>query len=219
MKITKNNFNLLLRTLALSLLVFFTLSAVLSCSDNSEQPSRDAAKIALLESMISDLQSNRLHMESEYLDNISALESKIDKLEGQITMPPPSSESQAPTESQYFGFGYRIENDEVTITSYSGSSTELIIPASIGGLPVVAIGDNAFENTSLISVSIPETLKSIGWFAFSGCRELKRIVITKNVTDIGYNAFSGAKDLTVYTPSGSHAYQYAKSYGIKVSEN
>ena len=100
----------------------------------------------------------------------------------------------------------------------SGKSTELIIPASINGSPVVAIADNAFENSSLVSVSIPETLKSIGWFAFSGCSKLERIIIPKNVTEIGYSAFSNASKLVIYAPKDSYAYQYAKSYGISLSE-
>ena len=200
-------------------LAFLILSACLSCSSSSDQSPLDTARLSLIESKISALQADRFYMESEYKGNISALESKIDKLESQIaSSSTPSTENEAPLESQYFGFGYKIQNDEITITSYSGSSTELIIPASIGGLPVVSIGDNAFENSSLVSVSIPETLKSIGWFAFSGSQSLKRIIIPKNVTEIGYNAFSGAKELTVYAPSDSHAYQYAQSYGIKVAE-
>ncbi len=216
MKKPKNKLKIQKKTLSLLLLVALSLSAALSCSGNDEKSSIDQAKLSLLESKIAAMQADRFYMESEYAESISSLESKIDRLESQITSTPSEPDTQA--ESQYFGFGYRIENDEVIITSYSGSSAELIIPASIGGLPVVAIGDNAFENRPLVSVSIPETLKSIGWFAFSGCSDLKRIVIPKNVTDIGYNAFSGVKDLTVYTPASSHASQYAKSYGIKVAE-
>ena len=74
------------------------------------------------------------------------------------------------------------------------------------------------QNSSLVSVSIPETLKSIGWFAFSGCSKLERMIIPKNVTEIGYSAFGNANNLVIYAPKGSYAYQYAKSYGIRVSE-
>jgi hypothetical protein len=43
--------------------------------------------------------------------------------------------------------------DEATITGYTGSATELVIPSTLGGLPVVAIGLDAFaECDSLTSI-------------------------------------------------------------------
>ena len=203
-------------------LLSLTISSLFSCSSSAEgkPTSSDTGRLAALESQLASMQANNLWLESEYLDNIAALESEIASLKQQTSYLPPAS-SELPEESsapEYFGFGYIEENGYITIVSYNGKSTELIIPASINGSPVVHIADNAFENTPLVSVSIPETLKSIGWFAFSDCSDLERIIIPKNVTEIGYSAFSNTRDLVIYAPKGSYAYQYAKSYGLRVSE-
>lgn len=53
---------------------------------------------------------------------------------------------------------------------------------------VTAISDNAFEGTSLTSVSLPSTLTKIGSYAFFDA-ELKSITIPKNVKKIGEQVF------------------------------
>lgn len=222
MKILKNRFiSIIVKIYALTAVAFLVISCLFSCSGNEDPPvsSSDANRIAALESQVASLQANGFIMESEYLENIAALESEIASLKGQaIGTPPSTSGTDTPSNSEYFGFEYTVQNGEVTITDYTGRSSEIIIPASINGSPVVHIADNAFENSSLVSVSLPETLESIGWFAFSGSVGLERIVIPQNVSEIGYSAFSGIKKLVVYAPKSSYAYQYAKSYGITVSE-
>jgi len=77
------------------------------------------------------------------------------------------------------GIYYRInENNNVSVTclntNYNSYSGEINIPKTVknNGVTynVTAIGDNAFRNsTSLESVSIPNTVISIGNYAFSGC--------------------------------------------------
>src|SRR5690606_33172619 len=54
-----------------------------------------------------------------------------------------------------------------TITSYSGSDTNLVIPDTLNSLSVTHIGANAFENKSFNSVVIPSSVKNIGQWAFS----------------------------------------------------
>ena len=52
------------------------------------------------------------------------------------------------------------------------------------------IGGYAFYgSSSLTSVTLPESVKGIGWGAFMDCRGLTAITIPKGVTDIAYNAF------------------------------
>lgn len=54
-------------------------------------------------------------------------------------------------------FSYTTNNNEITITSYFGSEYELVIPDSINGYPVTAIGSNAFTyETDLYYIFIPE---------------------------------------------------------------
>lgn len=60
---------------------------------------------------------------------------------------------------------------------------------------VTAIGDHAFMHSNMESIELPSTLTSIGYCAFSDCRNLKRLVIPDGVTEISYGAFSGCENL------------------------
>ena len=51
-------------------------------------------------------------------------------------------------------------NKEVEITGYTGNGTSVEIPAEIGGKPVTQIADDAFANTNLEEISVPETVKT-----------------------------------------------------------
>ena len=67
----------------------------------------------------------------------------------------------------------------------------MVIPDS-----VTSIGDFAFEDCkSLKSISIPDSVTSIGDGAFEGCRSLTIINIPDSVTSVGESAFSGCKAL------------------------
>jgi len=56
-----------------------------------------------------------------------------------------------------------------------------------------SIGNSALAGcTSLASVSLPNSLVTIGTFAFNGCTSLETIVIPKNVTTINASAFRGS---------------------------
>ncbi len=70
------------------------------------------------------------------------------------------------------GINYFInKNDEIVIThqeDYAYSLNEdLIIPSEIDGRKVTAIGNNAFSNAKFLSCILPETLKTVGEFAFT----------------------------------------------------
>jgi hypothetical protein len=67
-------------------------------------------------------------------------------------------------------FTYTATATEVSITAYTGAGGAVVIPASINGTPVMAIGDRAFSSLSgLTSVTIPNSVTSIGSSAFQNC--------------------------------------------------
>ena len=88
-------------------------------------------------------------------------------------------------------FEYSIYKDEITITKFIGDQTDVFIPASIGGYPVVGIGDSAFENCVKIkSVSIPMGVTLIGNKAFAGCTNLEDVFLPNSLLKIDEKAFS-----------------------------
>ena len=73
--------------------------------------------------------------------------------------------------------------------------TDLVIPNS-----VTTIGSYAFYDCSgLTSVTIPNSVTSIGYDAFRGCSGLKSVTIPNSVTSIGSGAFYNCTGLTTIT--------------------
>ena len=82
-----------------------------------------------------------------------------------------------------------------------GKTGSITIPNS-----VTSIGKEAFSLcTGLTSVTIPNSVMSIGNFAFSGCSGLTSVTIPNSVTSIEKYAFSGCTGLTSVTIPNSVA--------------
>ena len=79
----------------------------------------------------------------------------------------------------------------IEITGYNKAigSPDVVIPSQIDGKPVAKIGENAFRNNQLTSVTIPNSVTSIEYGAFSK-NQLTNIVIPNSVTFIGGTAFN-----------------------------
>ena len=90
--------------------------------------------------------------------------------------------------------------DTATITSYSGSATNLTIPSKLNGMKITQIDLNAFgENKKLTKVTIPDTVTTIGDLAFNNCTSLKEVTIPASVTEIGFWAFADCTSLKEVT--------------------
>lgn len=93
-----------------------------------------------------------------------------------------------PSDKKVVDGGYKSYKDVVFIpekVSYGGKE-----------YTVTAIGERAFEyNYELLSVVMPNTIRSIKEFAFNGCINLKSLTISSEVSEIGDYAFMGLRSL------------------------
>ena len=63
-----------------------------------------------------------------------------------------------------------------TIKKYNGNDTVVVIPPTISSWPVTKIGEDAFQdNTTITSVTIPDSVTEIGANAFAGCTNLTSV--------------------------------------------
>lgn len=65
-------------------------------------------------------------------------------------------------------FAYTAADGEVTITEYIGTSEHVLIPDTIDGLPVTALGHRAFYEKTVTTVVVPDSVTEIGAACFSG---------------------------------------------------
>jgi hypothetical protein len=103
-------------------------------------------------------------------------------------------------------YEYTVTNNTVAITKYTGSGGAVVIPSTIYGMPVVRIdGAECVECAAwgafagrwdVTSVTIPDSVTSIGGYAFLGCSGLTSINIPASVTSISILAFDGCINLT-----------------------
>ena len=77
-----------------------------------------------------------------------------------------------------------------------GAEGRVVIPETIDGKPVRAIGYQAFLGfTEITEVVIPDGVGSIGDSAFADCRALRRLAIPSSVTNVGMEIVGDCKAL------------------------
>lgn len=88
------------------------------------------------------------------------------------------------------------DEDVATITKYYGSVAAIIVPDTIDGYPVVAIGEGAFRgNKYLTAILIPDCITSIGDYAFADTN-LDSLVLPAELNSLGRCILSGNKGVT-----------------------
>lgn len=165
-------------------------------------------------------------LRQEYVINLERLEDRIAAAQGQeTTQEPPqqlSPQPSAPTQGEGMehvrlcDYSYRLEGESAIITGYLGDERNVVVPAAVDGFVVIGLDDSAFADTSVRCITLPETVKSIGWFTFFGCQHLEQVTLPASLCSIGYASFDGcAAALCLFVPENSYAEQYALSFGLK----
>ena len=98
-------------------------------------------------------------------------------------------------------YAYEENDTGITIFGFKGElPAQLKIPAEIDGQPVTIIdGWIFYQCTSLSSVTIPDSVTSIGEGVFQECTSLCSVTIPNSVTRIGDCAFSQCTSLSYIT--------------------
>lgn len=116
-----------------------------------------------------------------------------------------------------------VIDENGTLTEYRGHEKKIILPDTIKiigpkvfsgthgygaveeltvGEGVLAIKDDAFQNSNLETIKLPSTLKVIGSAAFQGCKNLKSITIPEGVKKIWGKTFEHSGLEEIYLPKG-----------------
>ena len=98
----------------------------------------------------------------------------------------------------------------ITITGYKGTRKQVVIPTTIHGVRVTAIGGSAFSDKGLFSVTLPDTVTEISndgdgpvqGGAFSGNPTLTRVSLGSGLKIIGTLSFAGANLGELALPAG-----------------
>jgi len=190
-----------------------------------EQISYYMSLVETLQADIVNLREEAYIDECEYQLKISELEDTVDMLKKTISSlsgeKQPSGSIKDPSNDKLSAksdYEYTLNDGQITINKYIGRDTDVTIPSTIDGAPVVKIGEGAFSGLQIRSVAIPSGVKEIDWFAFSACTVLEDVSIPSSVTSVGYGAFDYCpKTLVIKCEKGSYIEAYALSWGMNIT--
>ena len=118
----------------------------------------------------------------------------------------------------------RCDNLKTVILSKSIRYLSPQLFDSCGSLEQVILTDSIetidawvfYDCRNLSKIMIPDSVKTIGEKAFFRCESLEELRLSENISSIGIDAFKGCDKLTIHTPAGSYAEQYANEHSIPV---
>ena len=100
-------------------------------------------------------------------------------------------------------------------SSMQKNDASITIPAYIDGYEIIRISDYGFAGNTASSIYIPDTVTSIGDYAFANCASLNTLCIPQSVSSIGASVINGvSSDLVIYGDDDSLAEDYAAENDI-----
>jgi len=106
------------------------------------------------------------------------------------------------------------DDNTLTVTGYTGTNEDIVIPDSTNGYPVASIGTAAFYGfTKITSVTIPNSITHIGMAAFNSCYGLTSVAIPASVTNIEDYAFFYCTNLTAIAVDDANP-NYSSADGV-----
>lgn len=188
-------------------------------SSSENQSSADASlsdfRIKELEAKISAILQDQQLSESESKKAISELKAEIEELKKQASSTDKKPDESGSQSSQTEKFKYTVENGVAVITKIITDEENLVIPSSLDGYRVYSVAGEAFSSATVKSISITSGIEKLDWFAFKNCPSLTSVSIPDSVISIGYGAFDNcSKSFVIRCSKDSFAHRYAQSYGI-----
>lgn len=117
-----------------------------------------------------------------------------------------------------FSFEKDSASSDLHLKRYMGNDNYVVIPDRVNGHKVVSINSYAFSsNLEMERISIPNTIISIDEYAFK-CEKLTEVVLPDSVKHLGYKAFSG-KNLSSVKLGKETEIENIDRSGIYVAEN
>ena len=112
-----------------------------------------------------------------------------------------------------------LEDGTACITKYNGQEENLVIPGELNGVTVTRIGDEAFDYcTSLMSITIPDSVLQMGANPFVFCKSLETVNVSPTHTmfaTIDGVLFNKQSKTMIWYPMTSTTTAYAIPNGTK----
>lgn len=134
-----------------------------------------------------------------------------------------NSKKDVPKDGNYYDkeAGVTVERygNHVYFVNCDKASANYTLPTEYAGNLIKNVAENAMlNNETIVELTIPDTYEDICHFAFTGCKNLNKVHIGKNVANIWDFAFSKCPNITAFSVSEDNKYLYEKD-GCVLTKN